>query len=67
MSEKITFEEAVAELENIVKTLENGDCTLDSSVELFKKGVELSALCDKKLKEADKAMLKLTTVDEVDG
>ncbi len=67
MSEKIAFEEAVAELENIVKTLENGDCTLDNSIELFKKGVELSALCDKKLKEADKAMLKLTTVDEVDG
>ncbi len=67
MSEKLSFEEAVAELENIVKTLENGDCTLDSSVELFKKGVELSALCDKKLKEADKAMLKLTTVDEVEG
>ncbi len=67
MSEKIAFEEAVAELENIVKTLENGDYTLDNSIELFKKGVELSALCDKKLKEADKAMLKLTTVDEVDG
>ncbi len=67
MSEKIAFEEAVAELENIVKTLENGDCTLDNSIELFKKGVELSVLCDKKLKEADKAMLKLTTVDEVDG
>ncbi len=67
MSEKISFEEAVTELENIVKTLENGDCTLENSIELFKKGVELSAICDKKLKDADKAMLKLTTVDEVDG
>ena len=36
------FESALTELEHLVKQLENGDLTLEKSLELFERGVELS-------------------------
>lgn len=47
-----TFEEAIKELEIIVKALEEGDVPLDQSLELFKQGVTLTEFCNKKLTEA---------------
>ena len=38
------FESAIAELEKIVKQLEDGDLALDKSLALFERGVELSLL-----------------------
>ena len=52
MDNNITFEEALAQLEKIVKQLENGDTTLDESVKLFEKGIKLSELCSNYLKQA---------------
>ena len=37
-----TFEQSIAELEEIVEQLENGDVTLDESLGLFEKGIKLS-------------------------
>ena len=48
------FEEAMAELEDVVEKLEKGELSLDESIEQFQKGVELSKFCTKKLDEAER-------------
>ncbi len=47
-----TFEENLNELEQIVSKLENGNCGLDESIELYSKGLKLSADCKKQLEGA---------------
>ena len=51
------FEEAMKELEETVKKLENGETTLDEAMELFEKGVSLTRTCQKLLGDAQ---LKVT-------
>lgn len=51
------FEEKIKQLEDIVTKLESGELSLDESVELYTKGVNLSAECKKTLDEAN---LKIT-------
>ena len=48
------FESAIAELETIVKTLEEGDLALEKSLELFERGVQLSRFCHAKLEAAER-------------
>ena len=48
------FEAAIAELETIVKTLEEGDLALEKSLALFERGVQLSRFCHSKLEEAER-------------
>ena len=48
------FESAIAELESIVKTLEDGDLPLERSLELFERGVRLSRFCHARLEEAER-------------
>ncbi|MEN9980177.1 MAG: exodeoxyribonuclease VII small subunit, partial [candidate division WOR-3 bacterium] len=43
--EKIDFEQALAELEKIVKQLENGSLPLEQSLALFERGVKLARQC----------------------
>ena len=47
------FESAIAELETIVKTLEEGDLALEKSLALFERGVQLSRFCHARLEEAE--------------
>jgi exodeoxyribonuclease VII small subunit len=55
MSETIKdFEAAIAELETIVKKLEEGDLPLEKSLELYERGVQLSRFCHTRLEEAEK-------------
>ena len=49
MDNKITFEEALAKLEEIVRLLESGNAPLDKSLELFEEGVALVKMCNSKL------------------
>lgn len=49
MDNKITFEEALAKLEEIVRLLESGNAPLDKSLELFEEGVSLVKMCNSKL------------------
>ena len=46
------FEEALAELETIVRTLEQGDEKLDKSIELFQRGEALKKHCEARLADA---------------
>jgi exodeoxyribonuclease VII small subunit len=48
------FESAIAELEKIVKTLEEGDLPLEKSLEFFERGVQLSRFCHSKLEAAER-------------
>ena len=49
------FEAAIAELESIVKKLEEGgDLSLEKSLELYTRGVELSKFCHAKLEDAER-------------
>jgi exodeoxyribonuclease VII small subunit len=48
------FEAAIAELETIVKKLEEGDLPLESSLQLYERGVQLSRYCHARLEEAER-------------
>lgn len=61
MSETVKdFETAIAELESIVKTLEEGDLPLEKSLELFERGIELSRYCHGRLEQAERRIEILT-------
>ena len=48
------FEAAIAELEGIVKKLEDGDLPLETSLELYERGVTLSRYCHGRLEAAER-------------
>ena len=52
MKKDIKFEEAIEKLAEINEKLESDEISLEDSVKLFKEGLELSKLCQKKLDEA---------------
>ena len=59
------FESAIAELESIVKTLEEGDLALEKSLALFERGVHLSRFCHGKLEEAERRVEILNERGEI--
>ncbi len=59
-----TFEESIAELEEIVSRLEGGDVTLDESLTLFEQGIKLSKSCQKMLDSAEKKVSVLMMSDD---
>lgn len=58
---KLPFEQALAELEEIVKKLERGDVPLEESIALYGRGEKLKAHCDSLLKAAEARVEKITT------
>ena len=50
--EQLSFEAALAELEQIVRTLEQGQAPLDESIELYQRGDRLKRHCEARLKAA---------------
>ncbi len=48
------FETSLEELERIVRELEQGELTLEKSLELFEQGVKLSRECQERLTEAER-------------
>jgi exodeoxyribonuclease VII small subunit len=57
--EAMTFEVALAELENIVSRLEQGEVDLEDSIALYERGTALKAHCEKKLKGAEARLEKI--------
>lgn len=49
---ELSFEAALAELEQIVRTLEQGTAPLDQSIELYQRGDKLKRHCEARLKAA---------------
>jgi exodeoxyribonuclease VII small subunit len=60
---KLTFEEALKELEEIVSKLESGDISLEDSIEVYTRGTWLKRHCEEKLKSAQ-AKIEKITLDE---
>ncbi len=56
---RLTFEEAIARLEESVRALESGNVPLDRSLELFEEGISLVKLCNSKLDAAEQKVVKL--------
>ena len=57
--DKLTFEQTIDKLEDILKKLENEDTPLDQMVELYEKANKLADIFRSKLKAADKKMSEL--------
>ncbi len=52
-SDELSFEEALARLEEIVEELESGQMTLEDALRRFQEGVRLRATCTEKLETAE--------------
>ena len=55
----LSFEEAMQQLENIVRELESGKIKLDDAVNAYEKAVALKQLCENKLKAAQLKIEKI--------
>ncbi|MFU0833319.1 MAG: Exodeoxyribonuclease 7 small subunit [Oscillospiraceae bacterium] len=67
MKQKMTFEKAVARLEEIVAQMESGETTLEESLKLFEEGSALSSLCYRKLAEAEQKIREIEELNEKEG
>ena len=55
----LSFEKAEKRLQEIVKELESGECTLDKSIELYDEGLKLASYCTQKLNNAKQKIITL--------
>ena len=58
--ESLSFEQAMAELEQVVGKLERGDVALEESIALYERGAQLKKRCEAKLKEAEEKVAAIT-------
>jgi len=63
MAKKKTFEESLAQLEEIVKEMESGRLPLDKALKIFEEGMKCSRLCQNRLDETEKKV-RLLMADE---
>lgn len=56
---KISFEDALAQLESMVRELESGKIKLDDAVEVYEKATALKKFCENKLKAAQLKIEKI--------
>ena len=56
---KLTFEQAMARLEEIVRALEQGDAPLDQALSLYEEGAKLMKQCVTMLDKAEQKVMKL--------
>ena len=57
---EMSFEDALEELEEIVRTLEGGKGRLEEAIGAYERGAKLKAHCEKKLKEAEEKVAQIT-------
>lgn len=60
---KLSFEQAMDQLESIVEKLEEGDVPLEEAISFYKEGMELSKLCHDKLKNVEEQLAQIITED----
>ena len=58
-AKKVTFEQQLQRLEEIVAALEKGDVQLADSLSLFEEGTKLITACSKQLDQAEQQVIKL--------
>ena len=62
--EEMSFEEALAELEAVVRALEDGKVPLERSIDLYERGETLRKHCDTRLKAAEMRVEKIVAQGE---
>ena len=61
---KLTFEQSMARLEEIVSLLERGEAPLEDALALFEEGTGLMKKCSAMLAKAEQKVLKLTAAPD---
>ena len=57
---EMTFEQAMADLEQVVTQLERGDVALEDSIALYERGAELKKHCEANLTQAEEKVAAIT-------
>lgn len=58
--EGLSFEQALAELETIIRSLETGESALENSIDAYERGTSLRLHCEKKLRDAQMKIEKIS-------
>ncbi len=61
---KEPFEDSLKRLEEIVRRMEDGELTLEESLQLYEQGVNLTRVCSERLDEAEKRIEIITRNDQ---
>ena len=59
MNDKLTYEQAIFRLDEIVRSMERGDVPLEEALRLFEEGARLISVCNKMLDDAEQMVVKL--------
>ena len=62
--EELSFEEALGELEHIVRGLETGSSALEDSITAYERGAKLKNHCEKKLRDAQAKIEKISIASD---
>ena len=62
----LNFEDSLDQLEQLVTQIENGELSLDESLKVFEKGIQLTQHCQKTLSEAEQKVKILTENQELE-
>ncbi len=62
--EKLSFEEALGELEHIVRGLETGESPLEESITAYERGIKLKTHCEQKLRNAQAKIEKISIAND---
>ena len=60
----MSFEDALAELEGIVRRLEGGQVKLDDAIQSYERGAQLKRHCEKKLNEAQQRVDRIVVASD---
>ncbi|GAK06543.1 MULTISPECIES: exodeoxyribonuclease VII small subunit [Geomicrobium] len=61
--EKLTFEQAMTSLEEIINQLEAGDVPLEKAIDMYQQGMTLSKQCHEQLQHVEKKMDQIVNED----
>ena len=64
--DKLTFEEAMQELEKLVDSLDKGDVSLDQAIAAYDRGSQLKDYCQKKLHDAKMKVETIQASENID-
>ena len=64
--DRLTFEQAMAELDELVSRMEDGELSLDDSLKAFERGVMLTRKCQEALSQAELRVKTLTDADTLE-
>lgn len=64
MKKKMTFEEAISRLSEVVETLESGETPLEGALKLFEEGASLTSYCMDQLNNAEQRIQQISEFEQ---